>query len=82
MSAVQDGTFDRWRGGVDEKLRTHADDLREIRRNDARQDERIGVLEVTIGKLSVKLGMAAAIGSICGGGVVSFLVLWAGHHVR
>lgn len=82
MSAVEDGTFDRWRGGVDEKLRTHADDLKDLRRDAARNDARIGILEVAIGKLSVKLGMAAALGSIVGGGVVSFLVLWASHHIH
>ena len=82
MSAVEDGTFDRWRGGVDEKLRSHAEDLKDLKHNDARNDARIGILEVALGKLTVKLGMAAAIGSIVGGGIVSFLVLYAAHHLR
>lgn len=43
---------------------------------------RIGILEVTVGKLAVKLGVAAALGSLAGGAIVSFLVLYAGHHVH
>ena len=68
--------FERWQGGVDEKLRTHADDIRELRDQGQTHATRLGVLEVAVGKLAVKIGFAAAIGSLVGGGLVSLIVLY------
>ena len=71
--------FERWRGGVDEKLRGHAADIHDIRENTNLNSSRIGILEVAVGKLAVKIGVAAAVGSLLGGGLVSFIVLLATH---
>lgn len=77
---MSDTSIERWRGGVDEKLRGHGDDIRELREKATSNSTRIGVLEVTVGKLAVKLGVAAAIGSIVGGGIVAALAQALFHH--
>lgn len=82
MSAVEDGSFERWRGGVDERLRSQGARISEVAEMTGDNATRIGILEVTVGKLAVKLGVAAALGSLAGGAIVSFLVLYAGHHVH
>lgn len=69
--------IERWRGGVDEKLRGHADDIRDLRKRGDDHGVRLGVLEVTVGKMAVKIGVAATVGSLLGGGLVSLVIFYA-----
>lgn len=69
MSAPE--TLAYWQGGVDQTLKTHSEQLRDHDDRLNNHSHRIGVLEVAVGKIAVKIGIGATLGSIIGGGLVA-----------
>lgn len=66
--------FERWRGGVDEKLRSHEEAIKGVREIAIGNSARIGVLEVKVGRIAAQIGIAAALGSLVGGALVTVVV--------